>query len=464
MNVKGVFACAVVLATGTLLFSGSAFGQFGGQVKVSNTIPTPVSGVSSARCGGTIVVGFGDSEPPQSPAQSSTFDGFAYSQNGGATFTDGGTLPVPPPGPQSFGPNSLGAGLGNPSLGCSSPTHFYYASTYKSTDPICAFPECPSISVSASADGGKTWGLPVVVATGTGDTHSLLFPSLAVDPTSLARLYVAYIDDNEPGPLDFAFADCGGANRVTEVRMGVSTDGGKTWTTNVVDHACDLSTNPDHQGLLDAPNTVVSPGGKVYVTYEFHPQSSSPLPNEIRFTRSLDQGKTFTTAINVSKDAINNALPQLAVDRTTSTHRGEIYLTWSGTPTGTYTDVLVSDSLNFGLSFSFPRPISPAPTAGNGQRFQTNPVIAVDNDGQVVDCFYSTPSNVPTGSSVYSYNCATSFNHAASWTAQRLATSAPVGFDAVTSEFLLHVDGFLTAFELTSAGQNHMVGEKSDLN
>jgi hypothetical protein len=460
MNVKFSLTCAVVFAVGTLLFSGNAFGQFAGEVKVSNVIEGGTGGVSTARCGSNIVVGFGDVES----GKPNSFDGFAYSQNGGGTFTDGGTLPVPPEGPLASGPNSLGAvGRGNPSVACSSPSHFYYASFYSSTDPICFFPACPAISVSASADGGKTWGLPVVVATNTADTHDLLSPSLAVDPTDLSRLFVAYIDDNFSPPFDFDFNDCQGAfllMDVMELRLGISTDGGKTWTTSFVDHACDSSTNPDHQGVLSTPNVVVSPGGKVYLTYEF--LSSSPLPNEIRFTRSLDQGKTFTTAISVSKDAINNALPQVAVDRTTSTHRGEIYLTWSGTPTGTYTDVLVSDSVNFGLSFSFPRPISPAPAAGSG-RFQTNPVIAVDNDGQVVDCFHSTPSNVPTGTSVYSYNCATSFNHAASWTAQRLATFAPVGLDAVTSDFLLHTDGFFTAFELTSAGQRHVVSEKSDL-
>ena len=75
---------------------------------------------------------------------------------------------------------------------------------------------------------------------------------------------------------------------------------------------------------------------------------------------------------------------------------------------------------------------------------------------------HSTPSNHPANSSVYSYNCATSFNHATSWTAQRLVNSAPVGYDAVTSDFLLHGDGFFTAFELQASGQRHVVGEKSD--
>jgi hypothetical protein len=451
------FVKFVVVCAGALLLTGSAFGQFASQVKVSNAVEESFFGVSTARCGNNIVVGFGDAES----GQTDSFEGFAYSLDGGKTFTDGGTLPVPPPGPQAIGSNRLGEG--NPSVACSSSSHFYYASDYLSSDPICrGFQSCPAITVSTSTNGGKTWGLPVVVATGPGDTHDLLSPSLAVDPTRLSRLYVAYLDNNFAGPVDFGFDDCSGTPSVIELRMGISTDGGKTWTTNVVDHACGISTDQEHQGLLATPNVLVSPGGKVYLTYEFHPQGSPvPVPNEIRFTRSLDAGTSFSPPITVSKDAIDNGLPQLGVDRTVSRHRGEIYLTWSGAPTGTYTDVLVSDSVNFGVSFSFPRPISPAPAAGTG-RFQTNPVITVDSDGQVVDCYYSTPSNKPASSSTYSYNCAESFNHAASWVSQRLANSAPVGFDAVTSDFLLHNDGFFTAFELQSSGHRYVFGEKSD--
>src|SRR4029077_5675689 len=108
-----------------------------------------------------------------------------------------------------------------------------------------------------------------------------------------------------------------------------------------------------------------------------------------------------------------------------------------------------------------PRPISAAPAAGVG-RFQTNPVLAVDNDGQVGDCYYSTPTNPPSSSSLYSYKCAESFNRAASWAVQGLTISAPVGYDAVSSDFLLHNDGFFTALEMPPSGQRHVVGEKSD--
>jgi hypothetical protein len=116
--------------------------------------------------------------------------------------------------------------------------------------------------------------------------------------------------------------------------------------------------------------------------------------------------------------------------------------------------------MNFGASFSFPQPISPAPAAGSG-RYQANPVIAVDNDGQVADCFYETSNNTPTSSSVYSYSCATSFTYAATWQTQQLVSAAPVGLDAVTSDFLSLNDGFFTAYE-TQTTQRLVVGRKAD--
>jgi hypothetical protein len=269
---------------------------------------------------------------------------------------------------------------------------------------------------------------------------------------------VAYIDIDRSG---FFFNDC--FTTTYSLDIAKSTDGGKTWNQYSpvrIDHACDSgSSNPALVGKLRTPNIVVSPGGKVYVVAEFVGQNGNP--NAIHFLRSTDFGNTFSAPVIVSTDATNNALPQVAVDRTGLRSRGEIYLTWTGSPTGTYTDVLISDSVNFGASFSFPRPISPAPAAGTG-RFQSNPVVAVDNDGQVAACYYETPTNSPTSSSVYSYNCKLSFNGAASWQSQRVLSSAPVGFDAVTSDFLLGADGFFTPFELQTSTQRWLVARKAD--
>jgi hypothetical protein len=456
MNAKVVLAYAIMFATGTLLMAGSASAQFGGQVKVSNVIEGGVGGVSTARCGSNVVVGFADAES----TNPYSFDGFATSTNGGLTFTDRGTLPTPPVDP-NVGPAILGSnfnsplGPSNPSVTCANSNLFYYASIYHTTGNECSNQGggCTAISVSTSTNGGTTWGLPVFASLQGEDIFEFVSPSMAVDPTNPMRLYVAYIDTDI---THNAFNDCDTTSYSTDVVR--SLDGGKTWAGLLfVDHACDqFGSNPALTGTLATPNIVVSPEGNVYVTDEFLGQSGNP--NAIHFLRSTDHGNTFSAPMIVSKDAINNALPQLAVDRTTSTFRGTIYVTWSGKPRGTTTEVLVSDSLNQGASFSFPRS-----ARSTSQGTQVNPVLAVDNDGQVADCYYVTATNTPTSSSNYFYNCLTSFNHAATWAGyQKLVASAPAGYDAVTSDFLLHSDGFFTAFELTSAGQRHVVGESAD--
>jgi hypothetical protein len=458
MNVRVLLTSAVVFAAGSLLMAGSASAQFGGQVNVSNVIEGGVGGVSAARCGSNMVVGFADVES----TRANSYDGVANSTNGGASFTDRGTLPVPPP--NSFGPYVLGTnfnnpiGASNPSVACANSTLFYYASVYSTAGVECsnAGNGCTAISVSKSTNGGASWGLPVIASIQGSDVFTYVSPSMAVDPTNPLRLYVAYINWSLG---NFPFPDC--FMDIYSLDVVASSDGGKTWTQpQHIDHACNNGgSNPALNGTLASPNIIVSPGGKVYVADEFIGQSGNP--NAIHFQRSVNFGSSFSAPIKVSTHATSNALPQLAVDRTSLSSRGEIYLTWSGAPSGTYTDILVSDSVNFGQSFSFPRPISPTPVAGAG-RFQSNPVIAVDKDGQVADCFYSTPSNRPTSSSVYSYHCAISFNRAASWTPQQLVSSAPVGYDAVAGDFLLGNDGFFTAFEFISAGQRHVVGQSAD--
>jgi hypothetical protein len=460
MNAKGVFACAVVLATGTLLSSGSAFAQFGGQVTVSNVIEGGLGGVSTARCGSSVVVGFGDAES----TRPNSYDGVANSANGGATFTDRGTLPVPPP--NSFGPYVLGrnfadpAGPSNPSVACANSSLFYYASAYSTSGVECsnAGDGCTAISVSTSPNGGASWSFPVIAALQGADVFDFLSPSIAVDPTAPARMYVAYIDMDLTSNF---FTDCFMSSYSLDIVH--SLDGGKTWSQpQRLEHACPGgSNNPALAGTLATPNIIVAPNSNVYVVDEFIGQNGNP--NAIHFLRSINHGGSFGAPLTVSTHATSNALPRLAVDRTTLSSRGEIYLTWSGAPSGTYTDILVSDSVNSGASFSFPRPISPAPAAGTG-RFQTNPVIAVDNDGLVAACFYATPHNQPTSTSVYSYNCAASFNRGASWQQAQIVASAPAGYDALTADFLLHNDGFFSAYELSSSGKRFVVGRTGDAN
>jgi len=455
---RTIGACAVMCAL-FLLLATPASAQWSTPTSVGVMEGVPVPGlspsVSTAQCRKSVVVGFTDVEPTSSNSR----DGYAVSSDGGATFRDLGALPASIAN-AGFGPDAL---TGQVSLACANSQLFYYASTFfpDQPDTFPCDPICSAISVSISKDGGVTWGLPIMAARASFDTHSIFSPSIAVDPTSLPRIYVAYLDINDISPFDFSFPECDSIGGITELRLARSIDGGKTWTTAPIDHACGLSTDSEVEGALESPNVVISPGGKVYITYEFHPFGGLAIPgsNEIRFTRSVNQGQTFSTSFVVSKDAIDNAHPQLAVDRTSSSFRGAIYLTWPGMPRGTTTEVLMSDSLNQGVSFSFPRSVR-STSAGT----QVSPVVAVDNDGQVATCYYVTGTNTPTSTSSYFYNCLTSFNHAATWASyQKLATSTPPGFDALTSDFLLINDGFFTAFGTqNSSGQIRVVGSGSD--
>jgi hypothetical protein len=473
MSGKLLLTCVVVLMA-SLLLGGTAPAQV---IKVSDAIEAgpsgvPVGGVSAARCGNNLVVGFADADA----SFGNSFDGYAVSSDGGKTFRDLGVLPVSSQ-VGDFGPDILGnAGTftpgptsefvssGDSSLACGSASVFYYASIYLSDNPgpSCpGSPFCSAISVSTSTDGGVSWNLPVFAVSTAEDNNSLLFPSIAVDPSNPQRVYVAYLLWNNFGPLDFipGCETVSTLNGIMVIKVASSADGGNTWTQSSVENTCAI-TNYGFPELV-APSIAVSATGEVYVAYE------SLIPgvvNDIHFARSLDQGQTFSAPLKVSSTAIANAQPKLALDRTRSRHTGAIYLAWSGAPGGTYTDVLVSKSLDKGLSFSFPQPTSAAPPRGTG-RFQVDPALAVDNDGQVQACFYETPSNQPSSSSVYSYNCDISHNRATTWRTRQMTGGVPPGYDSLTSDFLLQHDGFFTAFELqNSSAQRHVVGEESDLN
>jgi hypothetical protein len=206
---KFVLTCVAVLVATALMAPGSAFAQTSPVFNVSDVIEAPNSqftgGVSAARCGSNIVVGFEDRE--SSPTNSSA--GYALSRNNGASFSDVGVLPVSQDNSSGFGQDSLGSDIGvdapnngeypaarTPSIACVDSSLFYYATVYYATgnaDFKACFgnPECAAISLSISKDGGASWGLPVPVAAQSGDIHDLIFPTISVDPSAPRNLYIA---------------------------------------------------------------------------------------------------------------------------------------------------------------------------------------------------------------------------------------------------------------------------------
>src|SRR5215470_13633037 len=101
---------------------------------------------SVAWCGANALVGFNDSgsfvktmTTPVSPSSSFSFNGWSRSTNAGTSFADKGILIADPLGfplPAGIRFRDL---MGDPVLGCSSGTTFYYASLATDTGPEASF-------------------------------------------------------------------------------------------------------------------------------------------------------------------------------------------------------------------------------------------------------------------------------------------------------------------------------------
>jgi len=454
MSVRLALVSAVVFAAGSLMCTGSAYAQWSSPTAVAAVAPNGEhkGGVSVARCENHLLFGFGDIE---TGGVGSSFAGYAISSDGGKTFRDLGVLPVSSQD-SGFGTDQLGGGgnpnmpnTAGPSLGCFNVGYtFYYATTAISkNDPQgCGAPVCSAIALSTSntpfgnQDRGVTWGLPQFVARGPITNHDLNSPSLAVFNDTL---YLAYVETNiAPLDSDFSFSECQGS-KTTEIRLAISGDDGTTWQNFILDHSCDVSSDPERQGALVAPKVAFDLGSNVFVTYEF--QASAGRANEIRLVTSLDEGNTFGAPKVVSTNAALNAFPQVALDPSQTEFFGTVYMTWSGaSASGGSTEVLFVDSFDQGASFSAPQPISEI-----SHGVQSNQVLDTTFLGELAACFYSRPDQaVP--SNLSSYTCATSLSQGTTWQTQQLATNVPSGFGTVTRDMQLDTGGLIAAFEANS--------------
>jgi hypothetical protein len=451
---------------------------------------------SSARCGNSVVVGFEDTGALLN-SNGASFDGVSFSIDGGNSFLNWSLL--------NPGSDPTAILAGDPVVACSSPKVFYYASillTGSGTNTLM------SISVSTSGDGGRNWGAPIPVV--TGSLFGVFFdkPWLAIDPSNPLQLYVTFMDASS-----------------MSVQVVSSKDGGITWSAPVVlEKEINFCPNafipffPSPSG----PNVIVGPGGEVYVAFEVvYPscdeQNFVTPPREIHFARSVDHGATFSPASKLS-DVIGNGspflpgsfsigavsvmeggffineYPQLAVDRSNGASRGTLYVTWSDgrndvrpdilgvnsdradEKTYAYPDILIIKSTDKGLSFSAPVAVSPRPAGFSGPgRDQFFPGIAVDPIGKVAVCYYDR-RNDPSNMAIDRY-CSVSLNHGATW--QDLRASRPswvpyqsdffmaglaqrgIGeYDTLTSDFTLMNLGFFAAFQVQEDGNPNIVAKK----
>jgi hypothetical protein len=257
--------------------------------------------------------GLGFATAPYSSTQ-----GYGYSVDGGATYTDGGSPPVP-------------AGwrwASDPLVTVNEKTgDFWFCAM---VDDNLTMNGIALVKARFNA-GTVQWSTPQLVR--SGNNSSVLFdkPWLAADSLS-GRLYLSYT----------VFGVI--ADTIVFQRSSV---GGTTW-----DNPQRLSSNAE-AGFVQGSRPVVGPGGEVYVTW-YSIATTSPYADPMRIRKSTDEGVSFgpaATAASVYSNFGSGApgfnrgtgitYPSIAVDRSTGTHRGRVYVAWNesidfyGDPLGT---------------------------------------------------------------------------------------------------------------------------------
>jgi hypothetical protein len=301
-----------------------AAGAIGANVRINDPSEDPPRTCNAethmAASGDYLVAGFNDGAVfPESPGAS----GYAYSIDGGDTWTDGGILPTTAPAVYNGDPVIATDGAGN----------FYYASLYSSDGNNSTI----SVNRGRFEDDRLVWSDPVTTFLPTGDLLDKEW--LACDPDS----GIVYVTCTR-------FVAGGGS----QIEFTRSTDFGATWSPRR------LLTSFIAQGSHGS-RVVVGPGGEVIVLYYAYHYGSRL--SSMRMRRSLDHGATWQpeqvlpcgpSGVLVNYGAgppgFNRSrgigLPSLAVDRSTGPHRGRLYATWEetvdylGDPVGTLDEIL----------------------------------------------------------------------------------------------------------------------------
>ena len=322
-----------------------------------------------------------------------SYTGFAYSSDGGKTWTDGGRI-VPPRG---------GFSAGDPSLAVDRQGRVYLASleyepgmnpTQYGTALVAGR---SMLGVRTSDDYGHTWSEPADGTAGMLGEHDkeLLTVDNSGGPND-GNVYLVW--------TDFDSELAGGRGVITFSR---STDRGKTWSDPIR-----LSRNNEAYNQGAVP--VVGPNGELYVTW----QTQLTATPGIWMTTSLDGGETFSLPQKIRTfSAPGHALdscgrqgmdgdirmlgwPVVAVDSTPVAdpedpppYRGTIYITYAAKSGVDEGDIYLIRSTDGGLTWGSPVRVNDDATALD----QFQPGIATKPNGEVAVFWYdrrNDPSNI----------------------------------------------------------------------
>jgi hypothetical protein len=252
------------------------------------TDQTTQSETTIAVAGSHVAVGFNDSQTTGLIfTAGSSLTGYAYSTNGGASFTDGGPLANAP---------EL-QNLGDPWMGSARNGTMYFSNLAGdgATGNLL-------VSVSKSTNGGKTWGTPVPVNAPPSTTFvSSDKDALAVGPDPVMQtrdnIYVAY-DDN-------VFNTVTGTS-FNGLPVARSIDGGKTWHVTYADKFAQPTSGCSFEQYIGSTPIVNPANGALYVTAERinvnDPNCTGTQPALLSewFFKSVDGGQTFQPGVKIA--------------------------------------------------------------------------------------------------------------------------------------------------------------------
>jgi hypothetical protein len=329
---------------------------------------TTQSETTIAVAGQHVAVGFNDSQQSLLPlTPGANLSGFAYSTNGGGTWTDGGNLPNHP------GLNNLG----DPWLASDPSGNMYYSTLALDGNFGNLY-----VAVAKSTDGGKSWSTPVLAAPLSrfgyfGDKPALTAGPIPGHP-SKTSLYDTWDD----------FV-CDRTGCFAGLPVSRSTDGGKTWRVAYADRIPLDEESCSFQQYIGAQPLVDTDEGTLYVAAEkIAVDDPSCEGGTVQFSESLfvstDGGESFGPGRRIADvtPATKFGLLKLATGRYMRTIEFPVlalgghtlYAAWNDGRLTPHSHILLAKSIDMGVHWSL-RMI----TQGDGDELQ--PAIAADASG-----------------------------------------------------------------------------------
>ena len=330
-----------------------------------------------------IVIGFNDTRGADlNPIRLS---GFVYSDDGGATFVDGGQLP-------SAGADAIGEArypqiFGDPEVKYLGGSNFVYFSMM--IKKVTATALAQTMCVYRSTDYGHTWEGPFEVSAAT-NPHGLVFfngsafdsadKELAdVDPET-GRVLMSWVNFTST-----AFAPSG-VEISSTYSDDILTGTPPTWSRRTIVSATAFES--------EAPVPRFAAGSSdVYIAWQ---RSIGTWTNNVGFARSTDNGATFGAPVNVApaayltmdqvpgNDRVHN-FPSMAVDNSNGPFHGNLYIVYASNAGGDGADVMLQRSTDHGVSFLEAIALDSRPA---NDRAQWHPWVTVDQTNGRVYAFY----------------------------------------------------------------------------